>query len=109
MGQYKPLPDSITIRDSKIHGLGLFTTEEIKQDTLIGVVLVPTPNISTPFHNDFIRTPLGGFGNHSDDPNCTKIFHNDVWWIKSIKDIEPNEEITWGYTLYKVGLTEFRE
>ena len=102
----KALPDGFTIDKSPIHGLGLFSTEEIRCDTLIGVVLVSPPNIRTSFHNDFIRTPLGGFGNHSDDPNCKKIFYNDVWWIKSIEDIKPNEEITWGYTLYKVGLTE---
>ena len=26
---YKPLPDSLTIKDSGIHGLGLFAKEEI--------------------------------------------------------------------------------
>ena len=29
---YKPLPDSLTIKDSKIEGLGLFATEDISEN-----------------------------------------------------------------------------
>ena len=101
--KYKPLPNYITVRESKIHGLGLFATKEIRHNTLIGIILVPhCMHHGDPLNDDFIRTPLGGFGNHSDDPNCRKILYNDVWWIESIKDIEPDEEITWRYTLYKI-------
>jgi hypothetical protein len=27
---------------------------------------------------------------------------NDNSWIGAIRDIEPNEEITWSYTLYEI-------
>ena len=28
------------------------------------------------------------------------------WWIFASKDIEPGEELTWTYTLYKITLDE---
>ena len=53
--------------------------------------------------NGITRTPLGGFGNHSDTPNCFKVkLEYDNSWIGAIRDIEPNEEITWKYTLYEI-------
>ena len=50
-----------------------------------------------------MRTPLGGFGNHSDDPNCFKLLMDpETWWIGASRDIEPGEELTWSYTLYTI-------
>ena len=96
---YTPLPDSITIRESTIQGLGLFATKNIEKNTLLGVIHIPIPKKE----NDYYRTPLGGFGNHSDDPNCTKILMEDgSWWITTNQDIMAGEEITWGYTLYQI-------
>ena len=96
---YKPLPDSITIKKSGIEGLGLFATEDIPANILIGKIHVPNKKEE----NGYLRTPLGGFGNHSDDPNCGKILMGDgSWWIYAKKDIEPDEEITWYYTLYEI-------
>ena len=34
---YKPLPESLTIKTSKVNGLGLFATEEINAATNLGV------------------------------------------------------------------------
>ena len=64
---YKPLPNGITIKESPIEGLGLFATEKIPANTLIGKIQVPNKQEE----DGYLRTPLGGFGNHSDDPNCT--------------------------------------
>jgi SET domain-containing protein len=95
---YKPLPNYVTIRESPIAGLGLFATEKILAGTYIGIV-----HITNDSEDNVIRTPLGGFGNHSDTPNCFKItFDQTKTWIGAIRDIEPNEEITWRYTLYKI-------
>ena len=94
---YKPLPDYVTIRKSPIAGLGLFTTKKILAGTYIGIVHIENDS------DDIIRTPLGGFGNHSDNPNCFKIkFGQTKTWIGAIRDIEPDEEITWKYTLYEI-------
>ena len=99
---YQPLPDCLTIKKSSIHGLGLFATQKIKKGTELGVILhlgMETSNKS----REIIRTPLGGFGNHSDTPNCEKYPSRlGRWEIKTIKDIEPDDEITWKYSLYEV-------
>jgi|TARA_B100000959_G_scaffold231324_1_gene247730 SET domain-containing protein len=96
---YKPLPDSVTIKESLIQGLGIFATERIPDNTLIGRIHVPNEKEE----NSYFRTPLGGFGNHSDDPNCTKlVMEDESWWIVTIRNIEKGEEITWRYTLYSV-------
>ena len=99
---YKPLPDGITIKKSPINGLGLFATEDISENTLIGTIHIPIKGEK----HGYFRTPLGGFGNHSDDPNCSKILMDDgSWWISALKDIEPGEELTWKYTLYEIEKT----
>ena len=66
---YKPLPNYLTIRVSGIEGLGLFATEKIEQGTNFGVCHIPNED----YENGYIRTPLGGFINHSDIPNCTLV------------------------------------
>ena len=101
---YKPLPNGITIKKSSIHGLGLFSTELILEGTELGLILIADPFTAVRGSLDlpqYIRTPLGGFGNHSDSPNCIKFHRDKGWYIKTIKDIPPDQEITWTYTLYK--------
>ena len=66
---YKPLPHNITIKESPIEGLGLFATEKITAQTLIGI----THHADEHAEDGWIRTPLGGFINHSDEPNCEKV------------------------------------
>ena len=96
---YKPLPDYLTIKDSPINGKGIFTTEKIESNTIIGI----THHANSHAADGFIRTPLGGFGNHSDDPNCFKLLMDpETWWIGASRDIEPGEELTWSYTLYSI-------
>ena len=96
---YNPLPDYITIKESSINGLGLFATEDIPANILIGKIHVP----SEKEENGYFRTPLGGFGNHSDDPNCNKILMEDgSWWISANQDIMAGEEICWSYSLYEI-------
>ena len=38
---YKPLPNGITIKKSPINGLGLFATEVISENTLLGIIHIP--------------------------------------------------------------------
>ena len=51
--------------------------------------------------NDLIRTPLGGFINHSDNPNCERKEYNNRWFLKTIPDIDKNKELTLKYSMYK--------
>ena len=99
---YNPLPDSLTIRRSPIHGLGLFATCDIALGIELGIAHV---NI-VDFPQGYCRTPLGGFYNHSDEPNC-KLINSDTmtFYVKrlvTIKDIAEGEEITCTYTLYSL-------
>lgn len=97
---YRPLPDFLTIKQSKIEGLGLFATEDIPNGTPLGISHYQIPNINIPL----LRTPLGGFYNHSDDPNCKKTLmitnHHNYFILDAIKDIKAGDEITVSYTMY---------
>ena len=96
---YRPLPECVTIRESPIAGLGLFATKKIPAGTYLGIIHINNENDP----EDITRTPLGGFGNHSDTPNCFKVnFGQTKTWIGTIRYIEPDEEITWKYTLYEI-------
>ena len=97
---YKPLPKGLMIKGSNIEGQGLFATEFIPVDTALGVTHVKAKNAE----NEYWRTPLGGFINHSDVPNCIKRknrFTNNLY-LETTKDIKGGEELTVQYTLYKL-------
>ena len=103
MSYYKPLPKNLTIKQSKIEGLGLFAKEFIEENTDLG----PTHIINEDFEDGIIRLPLGGFFNHSENPNCKIIegyYDYNLMYkclrLVTIKKINPNEEITAKYTLY---------
>ena len=66
---YRPLPNELTIKNSPIEGLGLFTTKDIKANTFIGVTHIRDEQ----FENKYIRTPVGGFYNHSNEPNVRRV------------------------------------
>ena len=100
---YKPLPDCVEIRTSPIHGVGLFAKTPIKKGTHLGVSHIYAPG----FETSYIRTPVGGFINHSDEPNCVKIESPEesmltYFSLVTSKDIEKDEELTVKYTLYNV-------
>ena len=103
---YKPLPETLTIKTSKVNGLGLFAKEGITQGTNLG-----TCHIKIGEH--ILRTPLGGFINHANDHNCVKVelrsadqesahYPHKHWNLVTIEDIKEGEELTVRYTFYKV-------
>mgnify|MGYP003113476981 CR=1 FL=1 len=98
---YKPLPEFIAIGPSGIHGAGIFAKEDIPKGVDLGISHVYDPN----FQHDYIRTPLGGFINHSDTPNCELLEDDeDVSYkrLKTIQRIEAGTELTLKYTLYEI-------
>ena len=113
---YSPLPDSLTIRESDIHGLGLFATKNIPEGTNLGVAHIKIPHSEDLFSLEFCRTPLGGFYNHSETPNCTikstlRYFVNPksnkrlttiIAELYTIQNITKGSELTCKYTLYEV-------
>jgi SET domain-containing protein len=100
---YKPLPESLTIKQSGINGLGLFAKEGIAQGTNLGMSHIE-------IRETVMRTPLGGFINHSGDANCVKVelrmtnekFNYKKWNLVTVQDIKEGEELTVRYTFYKV-------
>jgi len=66
---YRPLPKFLTIKNSPIEGLGLYATSNIKVNCFIGLTHIRDKN----FENGYIRTPLGGFYNHSNKPNLRRV------------------------------------
>ena len=100
---YKPLPESVTIKKSSIHDLGLFADQDIKQGTNLGMTHLKIGDI-------IFRSPLGGFINHSNTPNCEKIeLHagsdepfKKKWNLITRQNIKKGEEITLRYTFYNV-------
>jgi hypothetical protein len=98
---YRPLPDYLAIGPSDIHGAGIFAKEDIPKGIEIGISHVYDPE----FENDFIRTPLGGFLNHSEKPNCELMEKDDNYHykiLKTMKKIEEGQELTTKYSMYKV-------
>ena len=97
---YNPLPEYLAIGPSQIHGAGILAIEDIPGEVVIGISHVYDPN----FQHDYIRTPLGGFINHSDKPNCELIEdeNDDYKKIKTLKKIEQGEELTLKYSLYSI-------
>ena len=95
---YKPLDDRLTIKTSTIDGLGLFALEDISVGDNLGISHVYDER----FTNQFIRTPLGGFINHSDTPNLKAYINADFRYLKTLRHIKEGEELTLEYNLYNV-------
>tara|TARA_B100000214_G_scaffold367926_1_gene338726 strand:+ start:12 stop:335 length:324 start_codon:yes stop_codon:yes gene_type:complete len=90
---FEPLPPSLTIKSSSIHGLGLFAIDEIAAQSELGISHVKDDR----FSHGYIRTPLGGFFNHSNIPNCEAIYDGDLIKIKTLVNINCGDEITVNY------------
>ena len=102
---YKPLPESLTIKPSGIDGLGLFAKEGIAQGKNLGVSHIEIENEKKKI--EILRTPLGGFINHSNEANIVKVeLHDDkyrkVWTLVALKNIKEGEELTVHYTFYNI-------
>ena len=75
---YKPLPNCLTIKKSPIEGLGLYATGNIKANSFIGLTHIQDKD----FENGYIRTPLGGFYNHSNEPNVRRVVSDTLPKLK---------------------------
>ena len=101
---YNPLPEGLMIQKSSIEGQGLFTTKFIDKDVKLGVSHIMVDK-------ELIRTPLGGFVNHSDKPNCIKVRgvlgleeveQHNKYFLYTLRNIKAWEELTCIYTFYNI-------
>ena len=95
---YRPLPKELTIKKSYIEGLGLFANEHLVANTELGISHIKDKN----FEDNYIRTPLGGFVNHSDVPNCEFYKDGDYIKLRTIRNINEGNELTAEYWLYDI-------
>ena len=86
---YRPLPDELTIKTSKIEGLGLFATAKIKKNSYIGLTHIRDEM----FEGKYIRTPLGGFYNHSKESNIMKMVSDVIPKFELGDSIDTNSKI----------------
>ena len=98
LNNYKPLPDGLIIKGSSIEGQGLFTTRELAIGCKLGISHYR-------IDGEYIRTPLGGFINHSDTPNCGRSQIRikpglDKWSVIVIEEIPKGSELTLKYIIY---------
>ena len=101
---YFPLPNYLGLHKSSIHGYGVFAKQSISRGTILGISHVQHDL----FPDGWIRTPLGGFYNHSENPNCELIddkmddgFITKIKLLRAIKNISIGTEITCTYTIWK--------
>ena len=92
---YQALPDGLFIQNSSVAGQGVFTKVKLMSGMELGMshLLID---------DEIYRSPLGGFINHSEKPNCEKYLVGNKYYIRTISDIEPLEELFLKYTFYKV-------
>jgi len=99
---YRPLPNKTRLSQG-VEGLGIFADSNICAGDIVGLGHIK--RFSEP--DGWLRTPLGGFINHSLTPNCQAQLRGDEILIVALKDIHEDEELTVFYWLesYKFPVT----
>lgn len=107
----------LIIRSSAIHAAGCYTTSAIVSGTRLVEYTGPriTKELADEKYQDSVTTYLFGIGdgsvvidghgtamfiNHSCAPNCETDEQDGRVWVRSIRDIEEGEELTYDYNLY---------
>jgi hypothetical protein len=113
------LPDFIDVKDSKIHGKGVFAATEIPKnkkvieyfgekvskkdaETIVGKqmgggeIFIFELNNRSDINGD-IAGNYAKFINHSCKPNCESRIEDGKIWIVSLRKIKTGEEITYNY------------
>jgi len=80
------------IRKSKISGKGVFAKDNINKNSVIGLGFKKIKNTKNP-DEDYTRTNLGKYINHSKKPNVKLLKLNNKFFIISIKEIAKNNEL----------------
>ena len=107
---YRPLPDELTIKHSPIEGLGLFAAKEIKannhSDTPTIQRLVSNVLPTLKFGDPIDPTVKAKKFNDNDD-NLENMYYNllekpdaKYFFMVSIKDLKPGDELCANYNLY---------
>lgn len=93
LSHFNPLHKSLTVSKSKIHGLGIFAVDDIGAGVDLGISHIKNAN----YKDGLIRTPLGGFINHSDKPNSEYSIDGSDLRIITKVPIKKGGEVTVSY------------
>lgn len=97
------------LKNSKIHGRGVFSTDRILTQELIasetiiytrvGKKLTTEQELYGFFIDDYVYVPKGiiKYVNHSDEPNAKVVIEDGKIYLLSIEEIPKNTEITIKY------------
>ena len=88
---YRPLPKGLSIMESSIEGLGLYAQQDFPAGEIFGETHVFAVSTN---RREWVRTPLGGFINHSETPNCYINTEGEERRLYSVRPIKSGEEIT---------------
>lgn len=80
------------LKESDIHGKGIFSTEEIKKNEIIGQGITYYM-----YTIPYITKELGKWLNHSNKCNCYLKYYKNVYYIVALEDIKKNTELTLNY------------
>jgi hypothetical protein len=86
------------IKPSKIHGEGVFSTQPMVANEIVGIALVPIEENN--FQKVYQRNRLGLKINHSSSPNGRLCKRNDGYFLIVIVDVPQDEEVTVDYDDY---------
>ena len=81
------------IKESPIHGVGIFASEDVPAHTNLGPAQIKQGTSS--YH----VTDLGKHHNHSDEPTCYNKMIGNTRYLYPLKDMVAGEEVTIDYTL----------
>lgn len=82
----------IQVKNSKIHGLGIFSKDKINKNNKIGI------GINYKFYLiPIITKNFGSLINHSYVPNCRLEYINYSYYVVANKNIKKGEELTLNY------------
>ena len=89
----------VEVKDSNIHGKGLFSTKKIRKNTILGkykVTKTKKPNAYSLWAGNNMLDVTCNFKyiNHSNKPNV--VYYDDLT-IVALKNIKPGEELTHKY------------
>ena len=87
------------IKDSNIEGQGVFASEKIKKNCIIG----PAYEIIGEVNDKYIAgdiTILGLMHNHSNTPTAKPEIYNDTIYFEALTNIKKGQEITCDYNEY---------
>ena len=85
------------IDNSNIQGIGAFADNDYPAGTIMGKLHDIPNGLKNGRNYDFYE--LGKSYNHSDNPNCENLLHNNTRYLVTIQPIKKGEELTANYRL----------